>query len=478
MSLPRAGLLVALVLLSACAATPSRTAQTAECREYLEAIDLRIANAGVRDAGAQRVAGYPYLRVDRFSASFRREVTDEARFRRWLELLRGLDLRARSAELANLGDEKPRQVLEAIDRCGAALAQLELADASARAHLLEATTAADEYYLPARVLGAYPLAVPLLDLGIYRFRKEVEADYATPLGDLDHPGTLVRWEATPAETVPVKEAKAWLAHNDALGIPQLSPEQWRRLAQTHAPIWWLEQNGDYDRPGAPVFGGDAVSVDADRPVTYFQPAYTRLAGKVLVQLVYTVWFAERPSKKIIDPYAGALDGIVWRVTLDAEAQPLLHDTIHPCGCYHEYFPVWPAVRKPHGGIWQERALFPQGKVTSAAPVAVRVQSATHYVRRLVEPADAKAQQVRRYELRPYAELLTLDIGDGRTRSLFGENGIVSGSERGERFWLWVSGVPDPGAMRQWGRHATAFVGRSHFDDSEFLDQLFELPANK
>jgi len=28
-------------------------------------------------------------------------------------------------------------------------------------------------------------------------------------------------------------------------------------------------------------------------------------------------------------------------------------------------------------------------------------------------------------------------------------------------------------MRQWGRHATSFVGRSHFDDPAMLDRLFE-----
>jgi hypothetical protein len=38
------------------------------------------------------------------------------------------------------------------------------------------------------------------------------------------------------------------------------------------------------------------------------------------------------------------------------------------------------------------------------------------------------------------------------------------------------GVPDPGAMRQWGRHATAFVGRRHFDDVNLVERYFELTA--
>ena len=54
------------------------------------------------------------------------------------------------------------------------------------------------------------------------------------------------------------------------------------------------------------------------------------------------------------------------------------------------------------------------------------------------------------------------------------DGIVPGSERGERWLFWPMGVPEPGAMRQWGRHATAFVGRRHFDDPGILERYFSL----
>jgi len=36
--------------------------------------------------------------------------------------------------------------------------------------------------------------------------------------------------------------------------------------------------------------------------------------------------------------------------------------------------------------------------------------------------------------------------------------------------LWMT----PGAMRQWGRHATAFVGRRHFDDADLIERRFQL----
>jgi hypothetical protein len=31
-------------------------------------------------------------------------------------------------------------------------------------------------------------------------------------------------------------------------------------------------------------------------------------------------------------------------------------------------------------------------------------------------------------------------------------------------------------MRQWGRHATAFVGHRHFDDADLFEKYFEMRA--
>jgi hypothetical protein len=56
--------------------------------------------------------------------------------------------------------------------------------------------------------------------------------------------------------------------------------------------------------------------------------------------------------------------------------------------------------------------------------------------------------------------------------MFNLYGIAPGSERLERFILWPTGVLSPGAMRQWGRHAVAFVGKRHFDDPFFMDRMY------
>ena len=65
--------------------------------------------------------------------------------------------------------------------------------------------------------------------------------------------------------------------------------------------------------------------------------------------------------------------------------------------------------------------------------------------------------------------------NGQARSMFDDKGIVPGTSRKERMLLWPMGVKDAGAMRQWGHHATAFIGRRHFDDADLLERYFEFP---
>ena len=107
-------------------------------------------------------------------------------------------------------------------------------------------------------------------------------------------------------------------------------------------------------------------------------------------------------------------------------------------------------------------------------VAVRVESGTHYVRGVDAEPDVPAEALR-YGIAPDDALRTLAHPSGGTRSLFGPDAFVAGTERTERLVFWPLGIARAGAMRQWGHHATAFIGRRHFDEPFLLDRYF-LPA--
>jgi hypothetical protein len=105
-------------------------------------------------------------------------------------------------------------------------------------------------------------------------------------------------------------------------------------------------------------------------------------------------------------------------------------------------------------------------------VVVHVAARTHYIERI--EVGAAAARDRTYRLADENELRSLPVPGAGRRSAYGPEGIVAGSERAERFFFWPMGIADPGAMRQWGRHATAFVGERHFDDADLLEKRFDL----
>lgn len=172
--------------------------------------------------------------------------------------------------------------------------------------------------------------------------------------------------------------------------------------------------------------------------------------------------------------APGLDALVWRVTLARDGEPLIHDSMQACGCYHEFFPTPRARLRPAPEGLEEWAFVPQTlpRVREGERALLRIASATHYIEgvSLVRGTDSLAP----YAMRGYDELRSLrDFADGQ-RSAFGPDGLIEGTERRERFLFWPMGIASAGAMRQWGRHATAFVGRRHFDDADLQERRFEL----
>ena len=459
-----------------------------ECARWFRALDAAVDAAGVRDAQATPVKGFAYLRVDRFSAALRDAAQrEDSAGLAFAERLLGLDAEARRHEIANLppkhlqaaraglADAGVAAALIQTSDCGSRLLAFDLQSRDAVRALIDLADVPDDYVTAYRVLGLYDLAKIPFSAGVQKHHEDTAAAFARDL-ESDARGAVVRFSPSTRPRVGAVDVR-WIlerAIQNPLRIPTPSEEELETLFALYAPSFEVDTVGDYDRPGALRWRwGDIPEVEAADPAVYKHAAYTRYQGQNLLQLVYTLWFPERPAQSSHDLLAGKLDGVVFRVTLAHDGTPLVYDTMHPCGCYHMFFttPRATALRPPPGE--PEWALIPQ-KLRAMGPsdrLVVRIATATHYVERVYRDQD---DSLARYELRPYDELRSLRQMRGSTRSIFGPDGIIAGTERGERFLFWPMGIANAGAMRQWGRHATAFVGRRHFDDADLLERRFEL----
>jgi hypothetical protein len=446
-----------------------------DCAHWFQDLDDRVTEAGVRDAGARPVAGFPWARTDRLLAALRPAAAGEPALQALAERMFARDQEARRLELRNL--PQPYPGAGRLRACGRLLREVDLADAGARAALLERAAVPDDYSTAQRLLGLYALTRYAFAAGIRRYEEETRAAFRRPLAPRE--GTvLVRYAPPAGLPLPRAQAAAMLRRStqNALGIPEPDETDLQDLLAAHAPSIEVEVADDNDRFGAlrRLRGQPVPAVDASQAVVYGHAAWTLYRGRVLLQLVYTLWFPARPPAAPGDVLAGALDGITWRATLAPDGEPLLYDAIHPCGCYHQFFPTPRASALPAPGGPDEWMFSPQAlpRLAEGERPLLRIASGSHYIERVsvVRGSDSLA----RYQILPYAELRALPRPEGGHASAFGQDGLIAGSERAERFLFWPTGIASAGAMRQWGRHATAFVGRRHFDDAALIEQRFAL----
>lgn len=476
--MPILALLLAAGCTSAVAPHPqhlsSRDVNIRQCAAWYESLDAAVDAAGVRDGGEARVAGSPHLRVNRFLAAFRTQIVndDSPLAHVWLAAMAALDVDARAAEIANLrtssgNTDSNAPLQQELLRCGDLLRRVDRASAIAPHAAVD-----DDYSTTKRALGLYGVIRVPFFVGVTawqdRARQAFAAGAALPVSRYTPPRAPMREAAV---------ARFTEASRDALGVPVLSANDWRALFDAYAPEIEVETSGAYDQIGALTWDASRLVLNAAVPTVYQRVSYTRIAGKTHTQLNYSFWFSERPAASVFDVVAGSLDGVIFRVTLDRAGQVLIYDTIHSCGCYHLFFPTESVRTKPAPNDHEEWAFVPRAAPTLAATerIAIRLQSRSHYVVGIdaVSPANGIA-----YQWRDDRELRALPLLDGTTKSIFSIDGIISGSERGERWLFWPMGVASAGAMRQWGRHATAFVGKRHFDDADLFERRFEISGGR
>ena len=455
------------------------------CIGQFKRFDQAAKRKGVRDAETARIVGFPYLRVNRFLSSFREQDLTSGQFETWLDSMRRLDQDARFVEAQNMGGSPVP--LARLDQCADTLLQADRRQEYFEPSLRRAAIVPDHYSFWRRLAGLYPVTNLAAAFGYRSWKREnLEAfenfsDADSSIGPTYQPADMMQ------NTPKAMDIIAQTPRN-RLGALTLSESQRRGLLSAFAPNVRVGSDHPEDQIGHPVWMQDGMSekigIDTSRPVTFGRIAHTYWKGEPVLQLVYTIWFSERPKSGRWDLLGGSLDGLVWRVTLDQRGRPVVYDTIHPCGCYHLFFPAPNVVRHslPEDSDLRESIL-----VVSDAPdigedqrIRLTLAPGSHYL----IAVDAVSRNPSGVDVIPYQlvfgdrvpdqalRLLPSSSAQG-TRSIYGEEGLIAQSERLERWILWPMGIESAGAMRQWGTHATAFVGMRHFDDPYLMEQSFE-----
>lgn len=455
----------------------------ADCHRRLVEFDEIVRDAGVADTQATCIPGHTYLRVNRFLESFKPAANRPAKISDWLKHAKSLGDTGRRIELANLPqamldthypDTGKKRLGDRLDACAGKTVQYLSENPRKAEAVIADAEAADDYSTLARVIGLYPISGCVVLSQLDGLQDELREGFQDLPENAGRGNTFV--PGTPRPPLSQKARGDILeraAGRNVFDIPAPPPEDLERLFAFFAPVWHVMPHEESDRIGRPYWRDPSnIAVDTGDPVTYRYPSFTRFDGQVLLQLNYVAWFPSRPAAGMFDLYSGRLDGVIWRVTLAPDGGVLLYDSVHCCGCYHKLYPVSPALTpRPEPDTIETPLILTKAiPDNESARVVVHLSKRAHYVIGLTQYENG-AGGTETYRFAPYRRLRRLPI-DGGSKSMFGPDSIVDGSERMERWFVWPTGVPSAGAMRQRGHHPIALVGRRYFDEARFLERVF------
>jgi hypothetical protein len=430
-------------------------ADSAECRQWFDQQQQQLDQHGIHDAGSIRLDGHPHLRTNRWLAYLHGEARTEQAEQQWLQLAAEEALRGWQAELARLPNA-PLDWEQRLASCSHTLTRYSSFFG------VPAPDVADSYATWQRVVGVYPVSKLLATPSIRRYHRDMTARFQRPARQpIRHylPEPFTGNVPVPSELPP-----------NALNVPIPRGATHQALLARYAPVLSIADPKELNQPGMVFLDGGQPGVDSSAPAAYQWVSWTRYRGHNLLQLNYQFWFSRRPAKGRFDLYAGELDSLIWRVTLKPDGHVLYYDSIHSCGCYHKVFPVarglYPSTE---GG--DKPVYYPELAPNAATnQISLLLEPDTHY---LVRVSAFSAEGEQHLYQRLDADLLRqLPDRQGGHGSLYDQRGLIPASRRPERWLLWPLGVPSAGTMRQPGHHATAFIGRRHFDDPELPRALF------
>ncbi len=459
------------------------TYENEDCRQMWMAVERSVDESQVGDAETVKVEGYPYLRSNRYLHALAEMASSQEEKLFVLKEMRRLDLQKRKIELLRLDQEKLENLLDCPVDASRSRLMNRLADCSKE--FMGADTADPDFFekvrqgvdldrdysLWLRSVGLYPITSLVVDIVAKNAQAEMVDHFSRSAADTTWDGMVTFKEPAQAavtanevvEIVQKSRTKPFLSY-------RLTSHDSLLLARKFAPLLSTGNLENHDKFGKIILEEGKLSVDHQTPVVYYYFSQTFIQGSPALQLNYVIWFAKRTKPA---PWfeKGDFDGLTFRLTLGRDAQPIFVDVMLNCGCYH--FVLYDG--KKVSGLIQDAAGF-QPTVGGEIPQRhgneqfhFKIRPGWHQVDQILASPAASADL--NYQLRPYEELEYI-ADQNRSASLFDSQGLVPGSNRLERFFLFCMGIPKVGTMRQRGRHPITLIGRGYFDDPYLFDTSF------
>jgi len=484
-------LLVSLLLVG-CASLSSRRIPVSfdrpeQCQAFFDQLDEWVRKAGVRDASSVPIPGFPYLRTNRFLAALKRTLKEGREKEAWVRGMQELDLKSRKKEIGNLPQtmlppflsKKTEQadreeILSRVNSCSSELLNHDQTRSDLFVTLEPLVEVPDEYSCLMRTLGLYPLIALPVAVATNSSRKKIRSWFDTDPDHLPVDGRLRPFVPDEEISLPENEVQRIVeeARTNPLGVPFLDEKMEKKLVASFAPVFIQDAAAPYDQLGEVVWKDDCIEVSPGKPVVYYYLSHAFLKGEPVLQINYVIWYSERAGERPPWLEKGHLDGLTIRVSLDHQGKAFMADVVMDCGCYHLFAPQEERVDRILPRAFMFDAFVPQWLpvLSPGERLGIRINSGWHQVQRLISVGEILDPIP--YELLPYDILEALPHGDGRTESIFDDDGIGKGSERIERFILFSMGIPSVGSMRQRGHHAIELIGQAHFDDPYLFDKNF------
>ncbi|MGF1724712.1 hypothetical protein [Photobacterium nomapromontoriensis] len=446
--------------------------ELASCYNQLSTFNQEVQRQQINDAQSITLPQYPHLAFDRFSQAQLLSVKTQQDRQQWLKYVAQLSQRQRHAEYSNMVSNQ-RFDLPTLDYCANRLTQIPMTDDDHWQQLTEHAPSIPSSYEPwLRFFGLYPITKVVAGPSIISEAKRIKAGFSQPVDGYQISYQL-SVDNTP--TITQHEISQWFSealNHSTLQWPQFSQQQLDQLYRHYAPVITVESASLDDKPGTVEYNwSDTPSVNATQPAIYLDHSYTRFHGQTLLQLNYSLWFANRTPTASLDPYAGPFDGVLLRLTLDQHGNPLFMDSIHHCGCYHMIFNFSDKLQSiPLDPNTEAPLILTRLRHATNDALQVTLSHGEHMIKHV--SWGPTPHLVRAIPGIPYDQLRSLPTRHGVNKSLFDEHGMLPASERLESTYLWPFGIPSPGTMRQVGHHATAFIGERHFDEPHLFEQFF------